>query len=134
MEGSNSLDDTAVGAAEGADFAVAPRLFSDPLNGVVAVFAFPRVAGVVVAAVTLRPEARAEVLVDEDVAVARVVVADGVPLVFGFVVGGSGEENGRGCSDPFSVFADREVNIRGESDPVAHGDHRFFVVRVGVEV
>ena len=64
---------------------------------------------------------------------ARIVVADGVPLVFGLVVGGSGEEDGCGFGDWFSVFVDREVNVRGESDPVAHGDHRFFVVRVGVE-
>ena len=57
VEGGDGLDDAAVGASEGADLAVAPRLPRDPLDGVETVFAFPRVAGVVVAAIALGLEA-----------------------------------------------------------------------------
>ena len=133
MEGGYCLNDAAVGASEGTDFAVAPRLLGDPLDGVIAIFTFPRVAGVVVAAIALGSEARAQVLVDEHVTVAGVVVADGVPFVFGLVVRGSDEQDGCGFGDWFSVFVDREVDISGEANPVAHGDHGFFVVGVGVE-
>ena len=57
MKGGYGLDDAAVGASKGTDLSVAPRLLGDPLDGVVAVFAFPRVAGVVVAAIALGSEA-----------------------------------------------------------------------------
>ena len=57
MEGGYCLDDAAVGASESADLAVAPRLFGYPLDGVVAVFAFPWVASVVVASIALGSEA-----------------------------------------------------------------------------
>ena len=134
VEGGDGLDDAAMGASEGADLAVAPRLLGDPLDGVEPVFAFPRVAGVVVAAVAFGFEARAEVLVDEDVAVAGVVVTDGVPLVFGLVVGGADEEDGCGFGDGFAIFVDGEVCVGGEADAVAHGDHEFLVVVVGVEI
>ena len=73
-------------------------------------------------------------MVDEDVAVAGVVVTNGVPLVFGLVVGGADEEDGCGIGDGFTVVVNREVCIRGEADAVAHGDHEFLVVGVGVEI
>ena len=73
-------------------------------------------------------------MVDEDVAVAGVVVTDGVPLVFGLVVGGADEEDGCGIGDGFTVVVDREVCVCGEADAVAHGDHEFLVVGVGVEI
>ena len=132
MESGDGLDDAAVGASEGADLAVRPLLSGDPFDGVESVFAFPEVAGVVVAAIALGLETAAEVLDDQGVSVAGIVVADGVILRIGLVVRGADEEGWDGIGDEFAVGGCWEEDVRGETDAVAHGDHDFGEVGEGI--
>ena len=121
-----------MGASEGSDLAVGPLLCGDPFDGVVSVFAFPEVAGVIVAAIALGLETAAEVLDDQGVSVAGIVVADGVILRIGLVVRGADEEGWDGIGDEIAVAGYWEEYVRGEADAVAHGDHEFGVMGAGV--
>ena len=132
MESGDGLDDAAVGASEGSDLAVGPLLCGDPFDGVESVFAFPEVAGVIVAAIALGLETAPEVLDDQGVSVAGIVVADGVILRIGLVVRGADEEGWDGIGDEIAVGSCREEDVRGETDAVAHGDHEFGVMGVGI--
>ena len=133
MESGDGLDDAAVGASEGSDLAVGPLLCGDlSFDGVESVFAFPEVAGVIVAAIALGLETAPEVLDDQGVSVAGVVIADGVILRIGLVVRGADEEGWYGIGDGIAVGGCWEEDVRGETDAVAHGDHEFGVMGVGI--
>ena len=112
------LDDGAVRAAHHPDLAIAPGLRGDPLDGVVAVFALPIVAGVIVAAVALGFVARADVLDDEDIAALYIPARNAVPLGEGLVVGVA-DQNSR----PGAGAGGGRVDVGGQAHAIAHGDH-----------
>ena len=82
-----SLDDGAVRAAHHPDLATTPILRGDSFDCIIAVFAFPIVTGVIIAAVAFRFVARADVLDDEDIALPHIPVGNVVPLGEGLIVG-----------------------------------------------
>ena len=120
-----SLDDGAVRAAHHADLAIAPRLRGDPLDGVVAVVALPRVAGVVVAAVACGFVARPDVLDDEDITALHIPVRHAVPLGEGLVVGVADQDHRPRSGDGAAVFVGGRVDVGGQADAVAHRHHHI---------
>ena len=125
-----------VGEAHGADLAVAPALGGDPGNGVEAVLAFGEVFG----EGAFRAVGAAAVLVDEGVApfdevcrhlgAAQGLGVGHAPLRAGgggFIVGGALQDDGEGSRESGLAAAlpagGGQVDVGGEADAVAHGDH-----------
>ena len=102
-----------VGLADGADLAIAPGLFGEPLDGVVAVGALVEVRGVV----ALGAEASAAVLGDVGVAEGQPEVDAGAFAARRPAVGGAREEGGEGAG------AGGAVDVALQLDTVAHRDH-----------
>ncbi len=116
------LGDGGVGAADGADPAVRPRLRRDPLADVVAVTTGVRRGGVVVDARRLGAVAVAQVDQHDVVALRNEVVGDlAVPLV-GLVVGGVEHDRREAPLDEVPV-ARGPVDVEGEPHAVSHRDH-----------
>ena len=125
LERGAHLRDRAVGAADGADPAVRPRLRGDPLADVVAVPAGVRGGGVVVDARGLGAVAVAQVDQHDVVAFRHEEVGDlGVALV-GLVVRGVEHDRREAPLDEVPV-ARGPVDVEGEPDAVPHRHHHVL--------
>ena len=119
------LRDRAVGAADGADPAVRPRLGCDPLADVVAVATGVRRGGVVVDARRLRAVAVAQVDQHDVVALRDEVIGDlGVPLV-GLVVRRVEHDRREPPLDEVPVTCG-PVDVEGELHAVPHRHHHVL--------
>ncbi len=122
LERGAHLGDRGVGASDGADAAVRPRLRADPLADVVAVPPGVRRGGVVVDAGRLRAIAVAQVDQHDVVALRDEEVGDLAVALVGLVVR-SVEHDRREAAVDEAPVARRPVDVEGEPHAVPHRNH-----------